>query len=350
MAEHYNQSVEELEPVLNNLPFLVTPFLKKRVEEGSYSAQAFRQFMPNALELLKIPGYISDPNDEASKIPESAEKLIQAYEDRALLMLTLRCFVYCRFCFRRDAVGQGKPISHSELVKALDFLRSHKEIEDVVISGGDPFATPPRLFMSAIQGLCAIPNIRKVRIHTRAVNTSPATFDDTLVNFLPQYGSQIDIYTHMNHPDDIDYPEVKDCIKRIRKAGITIYNQGVFLGGVNDSPDIQVRLSKLLYWNGVVDYARFLPDPAAGTAHFDVSDERIIDLTTALSHISGPAQPQIVYVNSSDQKERCHPGGLEKMKNFLEHRKVEIGKMVAKKPPVVLQVTATSNGERGKEA
>jgi L-lysine 2,3-aminomutase len=140
----------------------------------------------------------------------------------------------------------------------------------------------------------------------------------------------------MNHPDDIDHPEVKACIKRLRRAGVTIYNQGVFLGGVNDDPATQVRLSKLLFWNGVIDYARFLPDPAAGTAHFDVSDERILELTTALSHISGPAQPQIVYVNSSDQKERCHPGDYEKMHRFLEHRKVEIGRMVAKKPPAVL--------------
>jgi KamA family protein len=327
MAKLYGLSTEDLEKVTDQLPFLITPFLRKRVEEADYSIEAFRQFMPDIQELLAVSGYVSDPNDEASK--RVRPWMIRSYKDRALLMLTMRCLVICRFCFRRDEIAQGKPIPRPQLIGALAYIKN-EEIEDVVISGGDPLAAPRELFMLAIVGLCALPRVRKVRIDTRAVNTFPQAFDRDLLRFLGLYSPRVDIYAHMNHPDDVNHPDVLACIQHIRETGVSLYNQRVILAGCNDDPVVQVQLSKMLYHNGVFDYAVYLPDPQSGTAHFNVPDSKIMAISEALATISGPAIPQLVYVGDDDHKHRYTPGspGIEL---FLDERRKARERMAAAK-------------------
>jgi KamA family protein len=333
LANAVGKPVEEIEMVANKYPFALTPFLVRRVEEGTYSTAALRQFVPDALETNDVDGFSADPTHEEDIRPEDAT--LQAYDNRLLIMLSYHCLVYCRFCFRKAFVGFPEhTITEKQLDKALAYLASHPQIEDVVLSGGDPLAVPNRKLLPFLKKLTAISHVKAIRIDSRALSTHPTRIDDELIDFLNSDG-RFWYHAHMNHPDDINHPDVIAAVRRLLSAGVPVFNQSVILHGVNDDVETMTRLMMSCYRNKVIPYNLYLIDHVKGAAHFDVPNDRIVEICAALSRLSGPAQPVLVYVDERSKKHRAVYDDPADLLTFLARRDAFLVRNAKKEVPVL---------------
>ncbi len=207
-------------------------------------------------------------------------------------------------------------VSDADLEHALAYVATHSEIEDILLSGGDPLAMPNRRLIPFLKRLIQIPHLKTIRIHSRAVATVPTRIDKELIEFLAQ-DDRFWYYAHMNHPDDIDHPEVIAAVRRLLSARIPVLNQCVILAGVNDDPATMTRLMKLCYEHKVIPYNLYVLDRVRGVAHFEVPIERIIDIYKALSRLPGPAQPVLVYVDGQSKKHRAVYSEALDLRRFL---------------------------------
>ena len=245
--------------------------------------------LPDARELVADPGDIPDPVGDAARSP--LPWVVRKHDDRVLLLLTKRCHLYCRYCFRRD----HKPGAHEDPTPAeweslLAYARA-SGAREVILSGGDPLAVrDARLFeaLDAVRG-----HVPVVRIHTRAPITAPQRVTPELVEGL-RARAPVWVLVHANHPDELR-PDVVAALGRLVDAGIPVLNQAVLLAGVNDEVDVLERLSDALLRARVFPYYLHHTDAAPGNAHFRVTMERGLALYRALQgRLSGIALPRYV--------------------------------------------------------
>jgi glycine amidinotransferase len=320
VAGKTNQTLEQVKAVTEKYPMAISPFIQKRVEQGTYSLEALKQFSPDIRELNSVEGFITDPTGEENLHPERA--VLQTYNNRAAIFLTQKCLVYCRFCFRKDFVGlSSNAISESELQNAINYVASNPSIEDVLLSGGDPLALSNSILMPFMEKLSQIIHLKTIRIHSRAISSIPSRIDDALINFFKGH-NKFWYYAHMNHPDDIDHPDVLSAIRNLQRIGIPVLNQCVLLKGVNDNPKVLRRLMLLCYENKVLPYNLYLLDKVKGVSHFDLSLNEVINLYQSLEDLPGPAQPALVYVDSQSRKHRYINTPISTIKEFLSWREL----------------------------
>ena len=319
LADISGRSVDELSEVARKYPFAVPPFVMRRAAEGTYSLGALRQFLPDARELEDAVGYIDDPTGENALHPESS--VLQAYENRVALIVTHRCLVYCRFCFRKSFVGMpGHEISTDDLEIATDYIAHHPDVTDILLSGGDPLALSNRRLLPLLERLVELPNVKAIRIHSRALSAAPERINRELVSFLTAH-TQFWYYAHMNHPDDIDHPDVIAAVRRLLSAQVPVLNQCVILAGVNDDPEVMAHLMLKCYEAKVIPYNLYLLDPVKGAAHFEVRTEKTLAICRRLSRLPGPAQPVLVYVDDKSQKHRTVVDDPAHVVSFLNGRR-----------------------------
>ena len=245
-----------------------------------------------------------------------SERLIHHYHDRALLLANDRCATYCRHCFRRHFTGNdsGK-ITPAQLQKACQALSIRPEIEEIVISGGDPLMLSDNEIERILKALTSINPDYILRIATRIPVVFPRRITQSLVSILQQQGS-VWMVIHVNHPREIT-PEFSTAIQMIRGAGIPILNQAVLLHGVNDSVDIQEALSRNLLKNGIKPYYLFQGDLAAGTKHFRTSIESGLRIMDELrSRVSGMGIPTYaVDLPDGGGKIALHSGSIQRIED-----------------------------------
>lgn len=318
LAQRAGAPVGELVKTVGVYPFALTPFLRQRVEEGTYSLAALRQFLPVAQELQDTVGFSSDPAGESHKHPIPA--ILQTYENRLVILLSYQCLVYCRFCVRKALVGKPEyTITHEQLEQALSYVRAHSEIEDVVLSGGDPLAVPNRHLLPFLRELLAIPHVKVIRIDSRALSTMPKRIDEELLAVL-RTDDRFWYHAHMNHPDDLRHPDVIAAARRLRMAGVPVLNQSVILAGVNDDPAVMAQLMRESYYHKILPYNLYVLDRVQGAAHFEVREERIVEICETLSHLPGPAQPVLIFVDQESRKHRAVYDPATDMRAFLRAR------------------------------
>ena len=171
----------DLERVAARYAVAVTSDIAGLIDTENPDDPIARQFIPSALELVGAPGENADPigDDAHSPVPG----IVHRYPDRVLFKLVHVCAVYCRFCFRREMVGPGKESALSEAAyrDALDYIRGHGEIWEVILTGGDPLMLSPRRLAEIMADLAAIDHVRIVRIHTRVPVAAPARIDADMV-------------------------------------------------------------------------------------------------------------------------------------------------------------------------
>src|SRR3954470_20767894 len=160
-------ALAELEKVAARYAIAVTPEIAALIEPDDPADPIARQFIPSAQELEATPGENADPMGDDTHSPVHA--IIHRYPDRVLFKLVQVCAVYCRFCFRREMVGPGKPnaLSDDAYRTALDYIRSHSEIWEVILTAGDPLMLSPRRMAEIMADLSAIGHVKVIRIHTR---------------------------------------------------------------------------------------------------------------------------------------------------------------------------------------
>lgn len=251
----------------------------------------WKQCMPDMRE-LDDSSQCPDPLDESALSPVPG--LIHRYPDRAVLLVSNRCPVYCRFCMRKRLVGSGDaPMGEQELRAALQYIATHTEIHDVILSGGDPLMLDDASLKTVLTALRAIPHVAIIRIGTRVPVTLPSRITPELCALLRAF-HPLYINTHFNHPDEITVDSTTACAL-LADAGIPLGNQTVLLKGVNDSVETMRRLMTGLLAIRVRPYYLHQMDLVQGTAHFRTSVRTGLEIVKGLrGHISGLAIPHYV--------------------------------------------------------
>jgi lysine 2,3-aminomutase len=284
------------------LPLRITPYYLSLVDPKDPACPIRRQCVPDAREADVVTGDLRDPLGEVAH--EVAPHLIRRYPDRALLLATDRCAVYCRFCTRSRMVGGGEgSISLEALAPALGWLRDHPEIRDVIVSGGDPLALATERIARLVASLRAIESVETIRLATRVPVTLPMRVTRELVCALRPY-HPLWVMTHFNHPKELTRESIAACV-RLVDAGFPVMNQTVLLAGINDDADVLSELFRGLIRARVRPYYLLQADPVRGSAHLRTPLERGIDLMGRLQgRLSGIALPKLI----------CDtPGGLGKV-------------------------------------
>lgn len=270
------------------------------------------QSVPSPLESENPSGYeLEDPLEEDKDSPVPG--LTHRYPDRALLVTTHVCTMYCRFCTRKRATmvrGGWDAISRNDQ-RMVDYVAAHPEIRDVIVSGGDPLTLPTAKLKFFLDNLSKIPHVDVIRIGTRVPVTLPMRlFDRELIDLLAS-AEKVWIQTHFNHPREIT-PEAKRVCNALLKAGMPVNNHSVLLKGVNDDLETMRQLMRGLLRIKVRPYYVFHCDPVIGAGHFRTSVWKGIEIMEGLrGHMSGLGIP--TYVVDSP-----HGGGkIPVMPNYL---------------------------------
>ena len=238
------------------------------METGNPADPLLRQVLSVPVELDTVPGYGSDPLDEGEHTPVPG--LLHKYHGRALLVVTGACAVHCRYCFRRHFPYQTH-LGGKRWEQAIAWLAGRPDINEVILSGGDPLTLTNRRLAQLLEALAAIPHLRRLRIHSRTPVVIPERLDDELLALVSQARWRTVVVLHANHPREISDALAARC-RTWQRAGITLFNQSVLLAGVNDQVDTLVALSDRLHEAGVVPYYLHQLDRVAGAAHFAVPD------------------------------------------------------------------------------
>ena len=284
----------ELERVAARYAIAVTPDIASLIDTENPDDPIARQFIPSALELVNAPGENADPigDDAHSPVPG----IVHRYPDRVLFKLVHVCAVYCRFCFRREMVGPGKATALSEDAYriALNYIREHTEIWEVILTGGDPLMLSPRRLSEIMADLAAIDHVKIVRIHTRVPVAAPDRIDADMARALRVEGATTWIAVHANHPRELTDAARAACA-RLTDAGIPLVSQSVLLRGVNDDAQVLEALMRAFVECRIKPYYLHHGDLAPGTAHLRTSIAEGQELMRGLrGRVSGLCQPEYV--------------------------------------------------------
>ncbi|PCI54861.1 MAG: lysine 2,3-aminomutase [Alphaproteobacteria bacterium] len=250
-----------------------------------------RQYIPTLDELNVLSDEESDPIGDEIYTPVNG--IVHRYEDRVLFKVTNVCAVYCRYCFRREMVGAGaEHLSDEDFDRAIAYIKSHDEIWEVILTGGDPFVLSPRRLQKVIEALNKIEHVKIIRIHTRTPVADPTLISDTILSVLKLSAKPIYIVLHINHAKEIT-EEVVHKISRLRAVNCSILSQSVLLRGVNDDAITLENLFRKLVTLHVQPYYLHHLDRAKGTSHFRVSLTRGQEIMKDLQgRVSGICLPK----------------------------------------------------------
>jgi lysine 2,3-aminomutase len=271
--------------------FGTTPYYLLLADPDDPSCPIRRQIVPRPEETVVAIGERGDPLGEEEL--EAAPNLVHRYPDRALFLVTDRCPVYCRFCTRRRIVGRiERQATRSLMAEALDYVRVHPEIREVILSGGDALMLGDNALEHLLRELRAIPHVDIVRIATRMPVTCPARVTEDLAALLGRYGP-VYVMTHFNHPKELTESAWTACA-RLVDHGVVVYNQSVLLRGVNDDAAIIAELNRELVAMRVTPYYLHQCDMAEGIEHFRTPLSTGIEIIDRLrGHVSGLMVPQL---------------------------------------------------------
>src|ERR1700682_475350 len=284
----------ELENVAARYAVAVTPDIAALIDPSDPDDPIARQFIPRAEELAVKPGESADPIGDHTHSPVAG--IVHRYPDRVLFKLVHVCAVYCRFCFRREMVGPGKAtaLSSDAYRGALDYIREHREIWEVILTGGDALMLSPRRLAEIMADLAAIDHVRVIRLHTRVPVADPARISAEMIAALKVKGATTWVALHANHARELTDKARAACADII-EAGIPMVSQSVLLRGVNDNAAALEALMRAFVECRIKPYYLHHGDLAPGTAHLRTTLAEGQELMRALrGRVSGLCQPDYV--------------------------------------------------------
>ncbi len=286
------EQVSEIDEIINNFSMAISPAIVDLIKEGELNNPIAQQFVPSSAELVILPEELLDPIGDD---PHTKEKgITHRYPDRLLLKTLHVCPVYCRFCFRREQVGtDSEGLSQKELDNALNYIRNHSEVWEVILTGGDPLILPVSRLAYIIKALDEIEHVEVIRFHTRVPVVAPERITEALVKVL-KVDTPVYVVLHCNHADELTKVARQACAKLV-DAGIPMLSQSVLLKGINDTPEALTQLMRALIRARVKPYYLHQGDLAQGTSHFRTSIEEGQVLMRAIrGSVSGICQPTYV--------------------------------------------------------
>jgi lysine 2,3-aminomutase len=286
-----------LEPVAARYAVAITPEMAALIDPSDINDPIARQFVPQPIELDTRPEESADPIGDERHSP--VRGVVHRHHDRVLLKVVNACPVYCRFCFRREMVGPGEGgLSPAEIDRALDYIAAHREIWEVILTGGDPFMLSSRRAADLSRRLSDIAHVKIVRWHTRVPVVDPARITPEFVAALKCEGKAVYVVLHANHPRELT-PLARTAVARIVDSGIPMLSQSVLLKGVNDDVETLEALMRAFIEARIKPYYLHHPDPAPGTSHFRLPIEDGQALMRALrARASGLCLPTYVIDNA----------------------------------------------------
>ena len=283
---------EDLEKTLAKFKMAITPYYAALMNKSYKLCSVRLQAIPRIEELNDDVSDMDDPLYE--EVDSSIPGLTHRYPDRVLFLMTNSCSMYCRHCTSRRLVGfNDKHLSKDAMEQALEYIREHKEIRDVLVSGGDPFVLTNDHLEAGLKKIRAIKHIEIIRIGSRMPVVLPQRITEDLVKMLKKY-HPIYVNTHFNHPKEIT-PESGKACALLADAGIPLGNQSVLLRDVNDCPSIFKKLMQKLLTIRVKPYYIYQCDLSKGISHFRTSIAKGIEVIENLrGHTTGMAVPTFV--------------------------------------------------------
>lgn len=288
------EQLAALDAVARRYAVALPPALAALIDRADPNDPIARQFVPTAAELDTQSEELADPIGDEAHSP--VEGIVHRYPDRVLLKLTHVCAVYCRFCFRREMVGPDKPnaLSPEALGAALDYIRRHEDIWEVILTGGDPLVLSARRLREAMKALATIDHVKVLRIHTRVPIADPARITPDLVRAMKINGKATYVALHVNHARELS-PDARTAVARMADAGIPLLAQTVLLAGVNDNAETLGTLMRCLVECRIKPYYLHHGDLAPGTAHLrtDIATGQAL-MRDMHGRLSGLCQPNYV--------------------------------------------------------
>ncbi len=261
-----------------------------RMRPGDWNDPLLLQVLSDPREFDKTTGFSENPLQERP----TSTGLLHKYHSRVLLILAASCAINCRYCFRRHFPYQKSLAGQNRLQDTLSYLQSHPEINEVILSGGDPLLADNDYLRKFLIPISSNKKIQRIRIHTRLPIVLPARIDQGLINLLSSIPKKIIVVIHTNHANEINL-EVRSALLKLHNAQITLLNQSVLLKGVNDCADILSELSESLFKSNVLPYYLHQLDKVSGTAHFQVTTEASIKIyKNLLEQLPGFLVPKFV--------------------------------------------------------
>jgi lysine 2,3-aminomutase len=288
------ESLSALEAVASRYAVAITPAVAALIDPDDPDDPIARQYVPSVRELETYPNENADPIGDHAHAP--VEGIVHRYPDRVLFKLVHVCAVYCRFCFRREMVGPGKDsaLSGEAYARALDYIRTHPQIWEVILTGGDPLMLSARRLTQIMADLAGIDHVKIIRIHTRMPVADPSRVLDETIAALRQNGATTWLALHANHPRELTQQARAVCA-RIVDSGIPMVSQSVLLRGVNDDAKTLEDLMRAFVECRIKPYYLHHGDLAPGTAHLRTTLDAGQALMRALrGHVSGLCQPDYV--------------------------------------------------------
>ncbi|MAF78095.1 MAG: lysine 2,3-aminomutase [Halobacteriovoraceae bacterium] len=262
-----------LETSLTQTPyslFIPRPFAQ-RIKEAGIDSPLGRQFIPHAKENIKDG--LEDPI--ADHLYSKGNGIIHRYRNRILFSPTEICPIQCRYCFRKNELGQQDDIFKAKRKALEQYLQEHPEVEEVIFTGGDPLILSNSKIDQYLHSLANISSVKMVRFHSRTPVILPERIDNDFIQLISRYSLKFDIVSlviHTNHTSEWS-PLFLRKINQLRALPINLLSQSVLLKGVNDQVDDLVLLFKMLVINGIRPYYLHHPDPVKGATYFQLSLE-----------------------------------------------------------------------------
>lgn len=273
---------------------LVTDSYLKKIEIGNINDPLLLQILPQAKEnngQHQQSGLI-DPVADLDAM--AAPGLLHKYHGRVLLISTGACAIHCRYCFRRHYPYQESSCTSNVLDQTIAYLQQHTEINEVILSGGDPLVLDNDKLKRLISTLETVSHVTTLRIHTRLPIVLSNRINSGLIQLLQSTRFQVVMVIHANHANELG-PKEREKLLLLQKIGVTLLNQSVLLKGVNDNTEALIALSRRLFDCQTLPYYLHLLDPVNGAMHFSVDKPTAIKLKTEMEQqLAGYLVPKLV--------------------------------------------------------
>jgi len=295
LEQHLELTPEERAGCLfadKKLALAITPYFFNLVDRSDPDCPIRRQVIPRVEETEVADDELLDPVGEESSM--AVQGIVHRYPDRVLFLVTDRCAAYCRYCTRSRLVSNAQDYNfHPEFEEGLQYIESHSEIRDVLLSGGDPLLLSDKKLDYLLGRLRAIPHVEFIRIGSRIPVFLPQRITPELCEIFKQHGP-IWMSIHVNHPSECTLA-LRRATERLAFAGVPLGNQSVLLKGVNDSVEVLKSLVHRLLMMRVRPYYLYQCDLITGSAHLRVDVRKGIELIQNLrGYTTGYAVPQYV--------------------------------------------------------
>ena len=279
-------------PARQLFPMLVPRHFASLMNPRDLDDPLLRQVWPQADEFNDVAGYGTDPLGEANVSAQPG--VLHKYKSRLLVILRGGCAVNCRYCFRRHFPYSEHKFGRQQLADLVAYLEKHPDINEVILSGGDPLMASDANISALLDAIESLPQLQRIRLHSRLPVVVPARLTHGLAQRLRSSRLQAILVIHANHPNELS-TALGHGLAIWREAGIHLLNQSVLLKGVNDSADTLVRLSEALFKMNVLPYYLHQLDKVAGASHFAVDDTQATALIERLQiELPGFLVPKLV--------------------------------------------------------